>query len=124
MNNGNACDYLSKTYAFGIQAEQPKKDEVKINENDKVTDSSPKSSTEKPKEPFTVQKNMKKAFEFAYKACELKTITACANLSYMYSHGEGTEKNEELAEKYKKIVQNYLDEHKNNKSQLVFQQTK
>ena len=37
---------------------------------------------------------MEKAFEFAKKACDLKNMYACANLSQMYSRGEGTPKDE------------------------------
>lgn len=65
---------------------------------------------------------MQKAFTFAYKACELRNMYACANLSQMYSRGEGTEKSEEKAEKFKKMALDMQDEVKNNKSHLAFQQ--
>lgn len=67
---------------------------------------------------------MKKAFDLALKACQLKHMPACASLRYMYARGEGTEKNEELAKKYRDIVMNYQDEHTNYRNPLVFQQTK
>lgn len=53
---------------------------------------------------YVVTQDMEKAFNFAYKACELKNIYACANLSQMYSRGDGTEKNAEKADKFKKIA--------------------
>uniref|UniRef100_T1JHP9 Kazal-like domain-containing protein n=1 Tax=Strigamia maritima TaxID=126957 RepID=T1JHP9_STRMM len=46
--------------------------------------------------------NFKKAFECALKGCELGHPHACNNVSQMYSRGDGVEKNEELAAKYKK----------------------
>nr|CAD7405469.1 unnamed protein product [Timema poppensis] len=49
-----------------------------------------------------IQKDMDKAFKYSTKACELGSIHACANLSQMYSRGDGTPKNPELAERFKK----------------------
>lgn len=72
---------------------------------------------------MVVAKDMLKAFAFAYKACELKNMYACANVSQMYMRGEGTEKNNEKAEKYKQIAMEMQNEITHNKSQLVFQQT-
>lgn len=70
-----------------------------------------------------VVKDMQKAFTFAYKACELRNMYACANLSQMYSRGEGTEKSEEKAEKFKKMALDMQDEVKNTKNNnLAFQQ--
>lgn len=53
---------------------------------------------------YVVSQDMEKAFNFAYKACELKNMYACANLSQMYARGDGTEQNPEKAEKFKKIA--------------------
>lgn len=44
---------------------------------------------------------MKQGFEYSKKACELGNCYACANLSQMYKKGEGVEKDEELAQKYR-----------------------
>lgn len=82
----------------------------------------PSISTALPTGDGVVIKDMQKAFTFAYKACELRNMYACANLSQMYSRGEGTEKSEEKAEKFKKMALEMQDEVKNNKSQLAFQQ--
>lgn len=71
---------------------------------------------------FIVEKDMEKAFSFTYKACELKNMYACANLSQMYARGEGTAQNPEKAEIYKKKAIDLQNEVKNTKP-LVFQQT-
>lgn len=49
-----------------------------------------------------VEKDMKKAFEYAVSACEKGHMYACANVSRMYKLGEGAEQNQELSDKYKK----------------------
>lgn len=83
----------------------------------------PSASSVLPSTDGAVVKDMQKAFTFAYKACELRNMYACANLSQMYSRGEGTEKSEEKAEKFKKMALDMQDELKsNNKNQLAFQQ--
>ena len=48
-----------------------------------------------------VPKDMTKAFKYAKKACDMGHMYACANLSQMYKKGDGTDKNLELAERYK-----------------------
>lgn len=102
MNNATACFYLSGMHISGVQ----------------------NSIDEKPagKEEFVVQKDMKKAFDFAYKACELKNMFACANLSQMYARGDGTDKSEESAAKFKKIALEMQDDLKNQQATLGFQQ--
>lgn len=85
------------------------------------TTSSTSTASSRPND-YVVEKNMEKAFAFTYKACELKNVYACANLSQMYARGEGTEKNVEKAEKFKKLVVDLEAEMKDNKSQLIFQQ--
>ena len=65
---------------------------------------------------------MEKAFEFAKKACDLKNMYACANLSQMYSRGEGTPKDEKKSEYYKKMAIDMQDEVKKHQTQLQFQQ--
>lgn len=51
---------------------------------------------------YEVAKDMKKAYEFALKGCDLGNMYSCANVSQMYMKGDGVEKNEKLADKYKK----------------------
>lgn len=68
------------------------------------------ASSDKPKNEFVLEKDMKKAFSFSTKACELKNFYACANLSRMYALGDGTEKNAQKSEHYKKISEELHDE--------------
>lgn len=105
MNNATACFYLSGMHISGVQKQ--------IDE---------KPTAPPTKEDFVIQKDMKKAFDFAYKACDLKNMFACANLSQMYARGEGTEKSEESAEKFKKIALEMQDDLKTQHTQLGFQQ--
>lgn len=68
-----------------------------------------------------VVKNMQRSFEYAMKACDLKNIYACANISVMYKRGDGVQKNNELSDKYKAKaleLQNELKEQK----QITFQE--
>lgn len=89
MNNGNACFYLSGMYMSGA-------------DSSKSLSNSEQFAAEKPKDAFVLEKDMKKAFALSTKACELKNFYACANLSRMYALGDGTEKNLEKSEHYKK----------------------
>lgn len=68
------------------------------------------STTEKPKDAFVLEKDMKKAFALSTKACELNNFYACANLSRMYALGDGTEKNLEKSEHFKKRADELHDE--------------
>ncbi|XP_064556605.1 cytochrome c oxidase assembly factor 7 homolog [Drosophila montana] len=65
---------------------------------------------------------MKKAFQFAHKACELSNMYACANLSQMYARGDGIEKNEKEAEKYRKLALEMQEEVKKQQETLSFKQ--
>uniref|UniRef100_A0A336LBW5 CSON008345 protein n=1 Tax=Culicoides sonorensis TaxID=179676 RepID=A0A336LBW5_CULSO len=98
MNNGTACFYLSGMYISGVTKNQ-----------------------ETPNSEIIIPKDMEKAFMYAQKACELRNMYACANLSQMYKNGDGTAKNLTLSEKYKKIAMEMQDEFKN-QQQLNFQQ--
>lgn len=82
------------------------------------------TSTDLPTAPteYHVQKNMELAFKYTYKACELKNIFACANLSEMYARGEGTEKDLEKAQLYKKQAKQMKDQIENS-STLSFGQS-
>lgn len=108
MNNATACFYLSGMHISGVQK--------------KPEESHPPAQTPAKDSEYVVLKDMKKAFEFAYKACELRNMYACANLSQMYARGDGTEKNENEAEKYKKIAMEMQDEIKKQQQTLQFQQ--
>lgn len=138
MNNATACFYLSGMHISGVQKQEGSisiptpstsiapattkesiKASSKLEQPSKTTLPEPKKTG---KTEFIVHKDMKKAFEFAYKACELRNMYACANLSQMYARGDGTEKNEEKAEKFKKLAIEMQDELKNKQSQLSFQQ--
>lgn len=103
MNNGTACFYLSGMYISGV-----------LNKEEKVKNPQPSD--------FLVQKDMKQAFEFAYKACDLDNMYACANLAQMYSRGDGTEKNEKKAEQFKKKAMEMQDAIKKQQQELKFQQ--
>lgn len=109
MNNATACFYLSGLHIAGIHSDPEKEVSVEL------------SAKRDPKE-FVVPKDMVKAFNYATKACELRNMYACANLSQMYARGDGTEKNEEKANKYKKLANELQDEVKKEQQSLNFQQ--
>lgn len=118
MNDGNACFYLASILISGAEgpvAPQPKENKPFLSSSDK-----PKVATNP--QNFIIPKDMEKAFSFTYKACELKNFYACANLSNMYARGDGTEKNMEKAELYKKKATDLQNEVKNNKP-LLFSQS-
>lgn len=98
MSNGTACFYLSGMFISGVTKNQ-----------------------DVPDKDFIIAKDMEKAFMFAQKACELRNMYACANLSQMYKNGDGTPKNPSLAEKYKKVAVEMQEEVKNQQT-LNFQQ--
>ncbi|TDG41851.1 hypothetical protein AWZ03_011741 [Drosophila navojoa] len=109
MNNATACFYLSGMHISGVQK--------------KPEDASAAAQTKTLKDTdYIVLKDMKKAFQFAYKACELRNMYACANLSQMYKRGDGIEKNETEAEKYKKLALEMQEEMKKQQETLSFQQ--
>lgn len=120
MNNGNACFYLSGMHISGAEGPIAAKESIASQPLISSSETSRKKPEKKSNE-LIVEKNMAKAFTFTYKACELKNMYACANLSQMYARGEGTEKNPEKAEIYKKKAIALQDETKHNK-QLIFQQ--
>lgn len=106
LNNATACFYLSGMHISGV----PKTADLGHH------------GKELPDSEMFLKKDMKKAFDFAYKACELRNMYACANLSQMYARGDGTEKSEPNAEKYKKIAVALQEEIKQQQQQLGFQQ--
>lgn len=54
--------------------------------------------------PNVVEPNMKSAYDYSLKACDLGNIYACSNVSRMYSRGDGVAQNAELATKFKEKV--------------------
>lgn len=119
MNNGNACFYLSGMHISGAEGPIATKETEPLISS---TETSTKKKALANVNDFIVQKDMEKAFSFTYKACELKNMYACANLSQMYARGEGTVKSPEKAEIYKKKAIDLQNEVKNSKP-LAFQQT-
>lgn len=108
MNNATACFYLSGMHISGVLKKE------KLNA---ATPTTTHESTD-----YIVQKDMKKAFDFAARACELNNMYACANLSQMYQRGDGTEKNETKAEQFKKKALEMQEELKKQQAELKFQQ--
>lgn len=117
--NANSCYYLSGMYIKGVK---------KPNSDDKKGD-------------YEVPINMKSAHKFALEGCNLGNVYCCANLSQMYSKGDGkldyeiicnwwlnsifvvgVEKNEELAEKYKKLSLEIQSQMLETNKTLTFQQ--
>ncbi|XP_055533905.1 cytochrome c oxidase assembly factor 7 homolog [Wyeomyia smithii] len=121
MNNGNACFYLSGMHISGILKEEYNTAKVKQEVEQKDKPSSKNQTSSLPAAAYVVERDMQKAFEFAYKACELRNMYACANLSQMYAKGDGIAKDEKKAEKYKQMAMEMQDEIKTQK-QLNFQQ--
>jgi cytochrome c oxidase assembly factor 7 len=111
MNNSTACFYLSGMFISGVT-----KASIPISPN------APVKPETVDKDGYLIAKDMGKAFNYAYKACELKNMYACANLSQMYARGEGTEKSPEKSEKFKKLAVEMQDEVKKQQPQLGFQQ--
>lgn len=103
MNNGNACFYLSGMYMSGADSS------LSPNSKEKLEAEKPKD-VEKPKNSFVLQKDMSKAFALSTRACELNNFFACANLSRMYAMGDGTKKNTEKSELYKKKSEELREE--------------
>ena len=70
-----------------------------------------------------VNRNTEIAFKYGMKGCELGHIFSCVNVSQMYKRGEGTEKNEELAQLFKKRAQDLHKDARENAVQIEFQKT-
>lgn len=113
MKNALACFYLSGMHISGVNETIPA-----APADQTTTSSSASSSTSN----YIIPKDMKKAFNFSKQACELGNMYACANLSQMYAKGDGVEKNEANAEKFKKLSLEMQDEVKKAQPALGFQQ--
>ncbi|EDW75050.1 uncharacterized protein Dwil_GK19908 [Drosophila willistoni] len=123
MNNATACFYLSGMHISGVQKKP--EDTAAISSSGSAISgvNSTTTASKTPKESeYIVLKDMKKAFQFAHKACELRNMYACANLSQMYARGDGIEKNEKEAERYKKLALEMQEEIKKQQETLGFQQ--
>ncbi|XP_034105801.1 cytochrome c oxidase assembly factor 7 homolog [Drosophila albomicans] len=120
MNNATACFYLSGMHISGVQ-KKPEDAATATSTTTTAAAAGGKAAGVKDTD-YIVLKDMKKAFQFAYKACELRNMYACANLSQMYARGDGIEKNEKEAEKYKKLALEMQDEVKKQQETLGFQQ--
>ncbi|ETN59080.1 beta-lactamase hcpA [Anopheles darlingi] len=128
MNNAGACFYLSGMYISGV-----KDDDGQTAKGPSSSEATPPVTATPPAQPtvpltpsaavgtFVVERDMEKAFEFAYKACELRNMYACANLSQMYAKGDGTVRDEKKAEKFKQMALEMQDEVRK-QQQLTFQQ--
>ncbi|KAL5275074.1 COA7 family protein [Megaselia abdita] len=111
MKNALACFYLSGMHISGVNEK---------NNLDSKNDSNRNSSSSSTN--YIIPKDMKKAFSFSQRACELGNMYACANLSQMYAKGDGVEKSEANAEKFKKLSLEMQDEVKKAQPALSFQQ--
>lgn len=70
---------------------------------------------------YLIKSDMKQAFDFAKRACELGNMYACANVSMMYKKGDGIEQNVDESKRYFEIAQNLQKAHETTK-ELKFQQ--
>ncbi|KAH8338061.1 cytochrome c oxidase assembly factor 7 homolog [Drosophila kikkawai] len=127
MNNATACFYLSGMHIAGVQKKLDPAATSASSSSSVAPPSAPTTASASTKTPpkdsdYVVLKDMKKAFMFARKACELRNMYACANLSQMYARGDGIEKNEKEAERYKKLAIEMHDEVKKQQETLGFQQ--
>lgn len=95
MNNGQACFYLSGIYMSGGDSSFGHTEH-----------------TQNVKENLEIAADMEKAFAFTKRACELKNMFACANLSQMYAIGRGTQKDKEKSIHYKKVAEELGEEYR------------
>ncbi|KAG7200739.1 hypothetical protein KM043_001288 [Ampulex compressa] len=72
--------------------------------------------------PNQVAKDYKEAYRLSLMCCENGNPYACANISQMHARGEGAQKNEELANTFKKRAEELYDQLKNAQATLKFQQ--
>lgn len=102
-----ACHYLSGMYISGVPRDPTQYNPHKVEKNKNID--------------FLIKPDMKQAFQFAKKACELGNMFACANVSMMYGKGEGVEKNEEESKKFFKLAKELQHAHETTK-EIKFQQ--
>lgn len=102
-----ACHYLAGMYLSGVPR-NPK-------------EFNPHNPEKNANLDFLIKPDMKQAFQFAKKGCELGNAFACANVSLMYKKGDGIEKNLDESKKYFQIAQNLQKAHETTK-EVKFQQ--
>ncbi|XP_028158883.1 cytochrome c oxidase assembly factor 7 homolog isoform X2 [Ostrinia furnacalis] len=107
LNDDMSCHYLFGMYLTGV----PKN----------VADFNPHNPEKNKNIEYLIKSDMKQAFTFAKKACELGNMYACANVSMMYKKGEGVEKNPDESKRYFQIAQNLQKAHETTK-EIKFQQ--
>lgn len=69
-----------------------------------------------------VEINLREAYKLSLKSCEMGNPYACANVSQMHARGEGAQKNQSLADIFKKRATELHSEMKEAKKQLEFGQ--
>lgn len=85
------CHYLSGMFISGVPENPDDYDKQKPGQKNNIK--------------YAIKPDMKQAFEYAKKACELGNMFACANVSIMYKKGDGTEVDENLSKKYFEVAQ-------------------
>ncbi|XP_038218025.1 cytochrome c oxidase assembly factor 7 homolog [Zerene cesonia] len=106
-NEAMACHYLAGMYLSGVPR-NPKQFNPHNPEKNKTLD-------------YLLRPDMKQAFSFAKRGCELGHVYACANVSLMYKKGDGVEKNLEESKRYFEIAQSLQKAHEQTK-EVKFQQ--
>lgn len=102
-----ACHYLCGMYLTGV----PKN----------IKEFNPHKPEKNKNIDYLIKPDMKQAFNFALKGCELGHMYACANVSMMYKKGDGVEKNPEESKRYFQIAQALQKAHETTK-EIKFQQ--
>lgn len=69
-----------------------------------------------------IDKDYKQAYKLSLKSCEFGNPYACANLSQMHKRGDGVQKDEALAETFKKRAIKLHEELKTAHSEVKFHQ--
>ncbi|XP_046972628.1 cytochrome c oxidase assembly factor 7 homolog [Vanessa cardui] len=106
-NEAMACHYLAGMYLTGVP-KNPK-------------EYNPHNPEKNANIDFLIKPDLKQAFQFAKRGCELGNVFACANVSLMYKKGDGVEKNLDESKKYFEIAKSLQNAHETTK-ELKFQQ--
>ncbi|XP_038048532.1 cytochrome c oxidase assembly factor 7-like [Patiria miniata] len=70
-----------------------------------------------------VEKDMAKAFRYTLRSCQLGHMYGCANVSRMYKMGDGTEKDQKLADEFRAKARELHRQAKEKAAQLTFGET-
>ncbi|XP_047539230.1 cytochrome c oxidase assembly factor 7 homolog [Vanessa atalanta] len=106
-NEAMACHYLAGMYLTGVP-KNPK-------------EYNPHNPEKNANIDFLIKPDLKQAFQFAKRGCELGNVFACANVSLMYKKGDGVEQNLDESKKYFEIAKSLQNAHETTK-ELKFQQ--